>query len=340
MKVLVYHGPRSMKLEERDVPQPGADEALIRVSAVGICGSEIEGYLGMNSLRVPPLIMGHEFSGEVVALGPVSGETPVQVGQRVVVNPLVGCGECAFCEAGLSYICPRRWLIGAHRSGAFAEYVVVPLSAIIPIATSLDATVAALTEPFAVALHGVGLAHIAPENGVVVWGAGSIGLLTICAARLAHPARIIAVDTNPERLASAKAVGADTALDARDGDVVAAIREQLADVPRTVVLDAVGRSVTRQAATAAAGPGGTVVMLGLHDKETTFDVSALIRSEVALLGSYAYSENDVRRAVALLEEGQVPIGSWFDIRPLSSGADAFVELVDRPGTATKIVLVP
>lgn len=294
----------------------------------------------MNSLRVPPLIMGHEFSGEVVALGSGEDEPQVQVGQRVVVNPLVSCSSCAFCQAGFSYLCPKRWLIGAHRPGAFADYVVAPLSAIVPLSKPVDFTVAALAEPFAVALHGVRLAQIAPENAVVVWGAGSIGLLTIRAAHFAHPARIIAVDTNPARLEAAKSMGATEALDAREGDVVAKIREQFADVPRTVVLDAVGREVTRQASVVAAGPGGCAVMLGLHDKDTTFDVSAIIRSEVAILGSYAYSEADVRRAVELLEEGQVPTGAWFDVRPLSSGPDSFVELIDRPGVATKIVLVP
>ncbi len=109
---------------------------------------------------------------------------------------------------------------------------------------------------------------------------------------------------------------------------------------RTVVLDAVGRSATRQAAVQAEGPGGTVVLLGLHDQETSFDVNAIIRSQVALLGSYAYSEDDVRRAASLLEEGQVPLGPWFDVRPPSLGPDAFAELVERPGVATKVVLVP
>lgn len=339
MKVLVYHGPRILKLEEQEIPRPGPGEVLLRVGAVGICGSEIEGYLGMNSLRVPPLIMGHEFSGEVVALG--DGEQhDVQVGQRVVVNPLVGCGDCAFCHAGLSYLCPKRWLIGAHRPGAFADYVIVPLSSIIPLAANTDFTVAALAEPFAVALHGVSLARISPEDAVVVWGAGSIGLLTICAARLAGPARIIAVDTNAVRLDAAQAMGATTVFDARDPQVVATIREHLDTFSRVVALDAVGRAETRNAAVAAAGPGGTAVMLGLHDKETTFDVSAIIRSEVAIQGSYAYTDSDVRRAVALLEAGEVKLGSWFDIRPLTSGADSFAELVDRPGVATKIMLVP
>ncbi len=340
MKVLVWHGPRNMTFEESSEPEPGPNEALLRVRAVGICGSEIEGYLGYNSLRVPPLIMGHEFSAEVVDLGPTDVASPPRIGQVVTVNPLISCGECVFCQSGLFHVCPNRKLIGAHRPGAFADYVVVPLSTIIPLPEALDPVLAALTEPFAVAIHGVELAHLAANHGVVVWGAGSIGLLTICAARLAKPAHLIAVDTNPARLEGAIAAGATAALDAREGDTVAILRKMLSDVPHVVVLDAVGRSSTRQAATAVAGPAGSVVLLGLHDKETTFEVNALIRSEVMIQGSYGYTTPDVRRAVDLLAAGQVPRGPWLDVRPLSSGPDSFIELVDRPGTATKIVMVP
>jgi threonine dehydrogenase-like Zn-dependent dehydrogenase len=138
MKVLVWHGPRILTLEESDEPKPGPDEALIRVHAVGICGSELEGYLGFNSLRVPPLIMGHEFSGEIVALGPTNEATALQIDRRVTVNPLISCGICAFCRAGLVHVCPQRKLIGAHRPGAFANYVVAPLSSIVPTGPWLD----------------------------------------------------------------------------------------------------------------------------------------------------------------------------------------------------------
>lgn len=340
MKVLVWHGPRILTLEEGDEPKPGPDEALIQVRAAGICGSEIEGYLGFNSLRVPPLIMGHEFSGEIVALGPTNESTAPRIGQLVTVNPLISCGTCAFCQAGLFHVCPQRKLIGAHRPGAFADYVVAPLSSIVPLPDALDPRLAALTEPFAVALHGVALAHLKTEDAVVVWGAGSIGLLTICAARQVRPRQIIAVDTNLARLESARRVGATSVFDARDNEVISKIRQLVTDMPHVVAFDAVGRSATRQASAAVVGPAGSVILLGLHDKETIFDVQDVIRSEVTLQGSYAYTMTDIRQAVDLLASGQVPTGPWLDMRPLSLGPDSFAELVDRPGEATKIVLIP
>ncbi len=232
MKVLVWHGPRNMTVEQREVPKPGPGEALLQVKAVGICGSEIEGYLGQNSLRLPPLIMGHEFSGEIVDSGSMIGEsTTPGIGQRVTVNPLVSCGTCMYCKAGLTHVCPNRKLIGAHRPGAFADYVVVPQRNVIPLPDSLPGTLAALTEPFAVSIHGVKLAHLRPDDAVVVWGASSIGLLTICAARQAHPTRIIAVDTNEARLASATAAGATTVLDARSDTIVEQVRSLVSDAP-------------------------------------------------------------------------------------------------------------
>lgn len=340
MKALVYNGPRRLDIEERPVPQPGPGEALLRVSAAGICGSEIEGYLGYNSLRVPPLVMGHEFSGEIIAAGSQHEENGLHIGQSVTVNPLIACGTCALCQAGRPQICSQRKLIGAHLPGGFADYVTVPTRTIIPLPEGVSPIMGALTEPFAVAIHGVELAQIQPGDGVVIWGAGSIGLLTLCAVLQKQSSPIIVVDTNPVRLETARTMGATMVLDAREDGTVERIRTQLNATARTVVLDAVGHASTRLAAVAAAGSGGTVVLLGLHDRETTFDVWALIRQEISLLASYAYTEADIQKAVALLASGQVKAGPWLEARPLNRGSESFAELVDRPGIATKIMLIP
>src|ERR1700749_4270972 len=124
MKAIVWHGPGRMAIEERPEPDdPGAGELVVRPQAVGICGSEVEGYLGHMGNRTPPLVMGHEFAGTVVATGEGASEF---AGTRVTVNPLSGCGHCRLCEAGMSNLCRERVLIGVHRPGAFADYVLVP----------------------------------------------------------------------------------------------------------------------------------------------------------------------------------------------------------------------
>src|SRR6476469_3088062 len=124
MKAVVWLGPRRMELQNEPEPQPQSGEVILHVDAVGICGSELSGYLGQNSLRVPPLVMGHEFAGTIMAIGAdVSG---LAVGDRVTVNPLSGCGVCALCRLGMQNLCAKRQIIGIHSPGAFAELVVAP----------------------------------------------------------------------------------------------------------------------------------------------------------------------------------------------------------------------
>ncbi len=204
----------------------------------------------------------------------------------------------------------------------------------------MGATLGALAEPFAVALHAAGLARLRAGDAAIIWGAGSIGLLAVCAARLAGADPIIAVDTNPARLATAGLLGAGTTVEGRSADAVADVRRVVEQHPSVTVFDTVGRSETRQGAAKVAGPGGRVVLIGLHDPETTFEVNVLIRSEIALLCSYGYTQAELSRAVELLGEGAIPATSWIEERPLEAGPAAFAELVDAPGATTKIVLVP
>ena len=128
MQALVWEAPHEMNLRSLSIPSPGVDEVLVKVAYVGICGSELSGYLGHNALRVPPLVMGHEFSGEVAALGEKAHQRNpgLSVGQAVTANPMVYCGTCSYCQVGLNHLCVNRKLIGAHRPGAFAQYTTVP----------------------------------------------------------------------------------------------------------------------------------------------------------------------------------------------------------------------
>ncbi|MCC6313473.1 MAG: zinc-binding dehydrogenase, partial [Thermomicrobiales bacterium] len=298
------------------------------------------GYLGRSSLRHPPLVMGHEFSGEVVALDPSDEGGPIAVGQLVAVNPILPCRNCPTCAAGRYQICPNRTLIGAQRPGAFADLVAAPLTALVPLPDGTSPVLGALTEPFATALHAARLGGLTADDGVIVWGAGSIGLLAIWAALLSGAGRVVAVDTNPQRLRAAEEMGAVAAIDGGADDAVAAARAALGDVRRTVVLEAVGRTASRQAAVEAAGPGGTVVLIGLHDAETSLPINAMIRAEIALFCSYAYRPEEFRDAARILAHEPLPTTSWIATRPLTEGAASFAELIDRPGAATKIVLEP
>src|SRR5712691_9897314 len=167
-----------MAVEAVAEPRPGVGEVIVKPEAAGICGSEIEGYLGRMANRVPPLVMGHEFAGTVIAGAPGAGAE--WSGRRVAVNPLLSCRACARCRAGERNLCPERRLIGVHLAGGFAERVAVPAANLVALPDGADARIGALVEPLANAVHAVALARrlVAPEIAVVL-GAGTIGLFAL-----------------------------------------------------------------------------------------------------------------------------------------------------------------
>ena len=184
----------------------------MRVRAVGVCGSDLHGYLGHTGRRVPPLVMGHEATGEVVAVG--SEVRAVRPGDRVATNTIAACGRCRPCLAGERSICEHRLILGMNAPGAYAEYVVWPEDSLPALPDGLSYEAGALAEPLAVALHGVNMAAIKPGDVVFIAGGGPIGVLVHLLVRLAGAGRIIVSDLHPERLASARAFGADVVVDA------------------------------------------------------------------------------------------------------------------------------
>jgi threonine dehydrogenase-like Zn-dependent dehydrogenase len=330
MKALVYEAPYIMVV--RDVPQPviGTDEVLIQVAYSGICGSELSGYQGKNSLRKPPLIMGHEFSGVVTQIG-AQAQTAypdVQPGLRVTANPLVTCGECAYCLTNRPQLCPSRRLLSAALPGSNAAFVKVPASAVLPLPPDLPLTTAALTEPTACAVHAARLA--APQAGetALVVGAGPIGLLTIQALATYGLKTIFCADLNPERLAMAEAVGA----------VPVSLKDWSGGVD--IAVEAVGANSTRTACISAVRSGGRVIWVGLHEAETPLPMNDLVRREIVCYGSFAYNALDFRAALDGLVAGHFYLrDNWTRIEPLVTGAACFEELL-RGAPVAKIWLQP
>lgn len=337
MEALVWLGPRRMELRREPVPVPGSGEVLVEVAAVGICGSELSGYLGQNSLRRPPLIMGHEAAGRIArdsdAL--LGDGSPARAGTRVTFNPLLTCGVCDLCRAGNNNLCRNRQLISAHRPGAFATYVAVPAHLCMPLPDHLSLTLGSLTEPLACSVRAVG--HTGAPRRLVILGAGPIGLLCLIAARAAGVEQILVSDVAERRLAVARAWGATATVNARD-DVLAAV-QVFAPGGADAVIDAVGLTVTRNQAVHAVIPGGRVVYIGLHEEESLFAANYVVRQEIVVVGSFTYSEADFTRALDLLATGYVPTdGDWLEERPLAAGPAAFEELLAGTTRATKIVL--
>jgi threonine dehydrogenase-like Zn-dependent dehydrogenase len=297
MESLVWLGPREMEIQQSAIPEPQAGEVLIAVRAVGICGSELSGYLGQNSLRVPPLVMGHEAAGEVVqsSEGTFADGSPVRVGIRVTFNPLITCGECDRCKVGLTNLCRQRQLIGAHRPGAFAQFVAVPAKQCYPLPNALSETIASLTEPLACSLRAVKQAQVRPEHSLLILGAGPIGLFALIAARAEGIQRVYVSDLSESRLAVARQWGASETIHAGKRDVLATIQDITPGGVDTVI-DAVGANATRTQAVQAVVPRGNVVFIGLHDETSSLAANYLVRQEITLRGSFSYDQSDFKRA--------------------------------------------
>lgn len=337
MDALVWLGPRKMELRHEPVPTPEPGEVLVAVAAVGICGSELSGYLGQNSLRKPPLIMGHEAAGLIAfdsdAL--LSDGSPARAGTRVTFNPLLTCGVCDRCQAGKHNLCRNRQLISAHRPGAFATYVAVLAHLCVPLPDHMSLTLGSLTEPLACSVRAV--AHTGAPERLVILGAGPIGLLCLIAARAAGIEHILVSDVSDRRLAVARAWGASATVNARQ-NVLKAV-QTFAPGGADAVIDAVGLAVTRDQAVRAVIPGGRVVFIGLHEEESMLPANYIVRQEITVTGSFTYSDADFARALALLVEGRVPLdGDWLEERPLAEGPAAFEELLAGATRAAKIVL--
>jgi 2-desacetyl-2-hydroxyethyl bacteriochlorophyllide A dehydrogenase len=311
MKAIVWQGPNEMTVSEQpDPPDPGPGELILRPEAVGICGSEVEGYLGHMGNRTPPLVMGHEFAGTVVAAGEGASELE---GERVAVNPLSGCGECRLCRAGHTNLCRDRVLIGVHVPGAFADFVKVPAADARVLPDGVSSRIGALMEPLANGVHAVRLAPSGVERAVVI-GADTIGLVTLQAVLLEGIAHVAVVEPHDERRARAVALGASE--DTEDPDLV---------------LDAVGAEATRRLGLQLLRPGGTMVCIGLANDDTTLGFHDVVRSQHRIQGSYAYTMPDFEQAHEWLVSGQANLGDDLTpVRPLEDGPEQFARLAEGP----------
>jgi threonine dehydrogenase-like Zn-dependent dehydrogenase len=329
MSALVYEAPLQMNMRQVPTPVIQPDEALIRVAYSGICGSELSGYEGKNSLRTPPLIMGHEFSGHVEAIGSAVDRPELKVGAAITANPLVSCRQCRYCLRGKQHLCPKRKLLGAHLPGSNAELVAIRADALFLIPPELSLTMAALAEPAACAIHAAALALPAPDEQALVVGAGPIGLMVIqaLAARGIH--LIFCIDLNAERLEMAQKLGA-----------IPGTFESLASQPVDIVVDAVGVSATRQGCGRVVRSGGRIIWIGLHESETALPVNDFIRREIATYGSFAYTPIDFDNALQALAQKLIMLeDAWTQIETLENGTACYEKLL-HGAPISKIWLMP
>jgi L-iditol 2-dehydrogenase len=339
VKALRYPAWDVLDIAEVDEPVLAAGDVILDVAAVGICGSELEAVAHRSPRRTPPLVMGHEFCGEVIAAAPDVVE--VKIGDRVVANSLIPCGRCADCRRGSTHLCPERGIFGMNRPGAFAERVAVPARVLLPLPERVSPLQGALVEPLANGVHVWSrLAAKFPET-VVVIGCGTIGLLALQVARAGGALRLVAVDTSDARLQMAHAVGAEPLFNPARDAVVAEIRGFTRGRGADVVIDAVGAPATRRMAVEAARPGGDVVWIGTHGDATELSGRDVVLGERRISGSYSTTFSDMETAVALFAHGRIDIEPWARPFPLTEGARVFRQLLDAPpADYAKAILLP
>ncbi|NQV83515.1 MAG: alcohol dehydrogenase catalytic domain-containing protein [Rhodospirillales bacterium] len=330
MKALVYTGPEQIDFRDEPDPSPADGEAIVKVEAVGICGSDMHAYRGHDARRPAPLILGHEACG-IVQGGKFAGK-------RVTLNPLVTCGVCEACRAGRTNLCAVREIISMPpRQGAFAEYLRIPERNLIALPAGMDPAIAALSEPMATAWHAVSVGehHLLPTLKTIralVLGGGAIGLSVALVLRSRGCPKICVAETNPLRR--------ETVALEKDFVVIDPATEPVEENGFELVVDAVGGVVTRAAASVAIKPGGVIVHIGLLEAEGGLDVRKFTLQEVTFVGTYTYTMADFQGTVAALDAGVLGALNWVEKRPMAEGAAAFHDLMEGRTGAAKIILMP
>lgn len=333
MKALVYTQPNEVALLERPYPELQQEEVVLRIDAVGICGSDMHAYHGHDPRRSPGLVLGHELAGTVVE----SAVAAIREGVRMTANPLITCGHCKYCVQGRDNLCSHRSMVGMSRPGAFAEYMSIPARSLVDIPQDMDATHAALTEPAATALHALNLSMRAmarplPECRVLIIGAGAIGMLCALLAQSYGARNLTVAEVNPLRRASVERHACCRTIDP--------LSHPPAESSFELVIDAVGAKATRDAAFRSVAPGGLIMHIGLQDWSSEIDMRKLTLAEITLLGTYTYTMADLRETVQALYEGAFGDLSWVETRKLAEGASAFRDLDQGRSAAAKLILIP
>ena len=329
MKALVYHGNRDVRYEDVDDPAPGDGDALIRVDYCGICATDLEEYhFGPKFIfdrpnpltgKMAPLVIGHELTGTVVELG--RSASGVAVGDRVVIDGVLTCGRCRWCENDRANLCASNATVGFGADGGLAEYVAWPAAQAVALPDNVSSEEAGLNEPTAVAHHAARRGNVSAGDRVVVLGAGVVGLLAMQTAR-AMGAWTCAIDVRQMSLEMAADLGADAVLDSGEGDVADRLADLTDGMGADVVIDAAGAPRTPHLAIDLARSGGRVVIVAIYTATPEFDFNSILMKEVEVVGSIAYERRDVEAAVRMLGDGSVKTAA------LVSGVIGLDEVVD------------
>jgi len=335
VKAVVLHAPGHLELEEKPQPIPTANQALVRVHAAGICGSDVHAFRGSSAFQVYPTIPGHEIAGEVVALG--ERVNSLAVGDHVVLDPMIRCGKCYPCSVGRYNCCTSMQVMGVHTDGGFVQYLAVDATRLYRIEDSLPFQLAALAEPLCVSAQAVSRGRVCAEDSVAIIGAGTIGLGCLVMAK-EMGATVASIDLVQDRLDAASRLGADVTIRADQENVQQAILDWTKGTGATVVIEAAGNRATTRAALDYVSSAGRVVIVGITTQEVPFPVPLLVRKELDVIAS-RNSREQFPRAVRLIESDKFQLQEMIShVLPLDRISDAFALLTKQPPAARKVIL--
>ena len=348
MEALVVLEPNKLEIQEVPVPTPGPNEVLARVRAVSICGTDAHLVRGDYPGFWPPafpFIPGHEWAGEIAALGPGADLFGWKVGDRVAGTSHDACGVCQKCVEGHYNLCENYGMAGLHKQyghsvqGADATYVVHGVKCIFPLPDMISFDEGAVIDPASIALHVANRGNIAPGDNVAIMGAGAIGLLSGDGARIRGAARVIVIERNPGRLAKAAAMGFET-IDPSAGDPVAIVREMTGGLGVDVVLECAGVPATVQLALGMLRRGGRCAAVGIPTQGVEITMQRLVLDELELVGCRA-SAGEMRRVMPLVEQGRMRVREVMTHRfALADYAQALATFNDPASGAIKIIVAP
>ena len=312
MKSIVYRSAQEITVEDKAMPEIAAGEVLIKVAYVGVCGSDMNIYQGVHPRAKAPLVMGHEFSGTIVA-----GHPTLAKGTPVTVYPLLSCGHCEPCQNGYAHVCNTLKLIGIDCDGGMAEYVKVPADKVMAIPTTLSLKLGAFLEPVAVGVHAVRRSGYKPGDRVVVFGAGPIGLCVASCLKYFGAGQVIVVEANPYRLEVAAKLGFTT-INAASDDVRAKVREYTAGVNADFAFDCAAHPSVQTLLMDVIRVQGTAVIVGSYKKPPEVDLLKVEFKELTVIGIRVYERRDFEIATQILESGTID----FDLMLSESAPDA------------------
>jgi len=299
MKAVRLYRPGDIRYEEVEIPQIKANEVLINVKATGICGSDIPRAM-VTGARVSPIILGHEFAGQVEEVGKEVKD--IKKSDRVTAYPLIPCYQCEFCKIGMYNLCNNYSFIGSRENGSFAEYIKLPAENVLKLSNNIDYETGATTEPAAVALHGFRKAHLNPGDKIAIIGAGSVGLYVLQWAKILGAKQVLITDLFDEKLKIAEGLGADVLINVNKRDIVKEVLDKTEGEGVDIVIETSGVKSSQAESLLIANKLGKIVFIGISHNSLQLNkkqVDNLLRKELSIVGSW----NSLHRTISINEWG-------------------------------------